>query len=99
MTHGCGNHRDGLRCSQKEHDHRKGPANLLDDGLPWCERSPVEEVLARRIVMSHDHDGTIALDDIGAGSAMDADDVLAANLWSHRIERIDPIAREQDEHK
>ena len=70
--------RNHLKDSQCQNRNRKRPCQTLDQRLPLGKLVVVEEVLARGVVVRNDDDGTIALDHVGTGCAMHANDVLAA---------------------
>ena len=75
------------------------PAQSFDEWLPFGKLPAVEEVLARGVKMSNDHDGTVALNDIGAGCTVHANDVLAASLRANRHKRVVALAGHNNEAK
>ena len=59
-------------------DHRAIERRALQRGLVPCNLGAAQQVLVRAVVMSHNHDGAVALHHKRAGGAVHADYVLAA---------------------
>ena len=59
-------------------DHRAVERRALKHGLVPCDLGAAQQVLVRAVVVRHYHDGAVALHHKGAGSAVDANHVLAA---------------------
>ena len=99
VARGHGNERNHLE--ERQHQHRNGerPTQTLDERLPLCQLRPVERVLARGVVVRHDDDGTVALNYVGTGSTVHANDVLAAGLRTNGAKEVVATAREGQQHK
>ena len=99
MASGQGHEGNDLHARQNSNGNGQRPAQALDKRVPLGKLGTVEVVLTRRVIVGDDHDGTVALDHIGASRAVNADDVLAARAGAGRRKEVGAVLceRKQDE--
>ena len=69
-------------------DHRTVERRALQHGLVPCDLGTAQQILVRAVIVRHDHDGAVALHHKWAGSAMDANHVLAATAGTNVAQHV-----------
>ena len=69
-------------------DAQEHGSDAAQQGKDARKGARAQEALARRVIVRHDHDGTVALGDQRALGAVHADDILAAGARTHAAQQV-----------